>query len=517
MTRRAMRWVRAAFHRPDTRLYESVQWVVWVLIAASVALFLVDFSLGTSYPGKELINALDRVILWFFAAEISLRILSYRPPRLDFFSHSTTSKLGHHVIDRLLFCLQPLNLIDILTVAALVPALRGLRALRLLRLLRTVKVFRYSNPFNWLERSFRENTLLFGLAFSFLISAVLLGGISLFLVEGRSNPLLASTWDGIWWALVTLTTVGYGDITPITGLGRIVGGFMMLAGMFTLALFAGVVGNTLVKSILSIREEQFRMSGYINHVVLCGYEPGAEMLLQAILSEIDSEARPLVVFAEGERPSDLPPEFVWVSGDPTKESELDKARMSHAAAAILVGSRHVLPQNADAKTVLTAFTIRSYMRRRAKTETRIRPLYVVAEILDSENVEHAYAAGADEVIETRRLGFSLLAHAVTMPGTAELMSKVAASGANSLFVGAPPKSALAEGGVSFGELGRRLKQEKGILVVGLRNKEQEDVLNPPDLYEITPGCQLIYLANSPVLKRLPRPRRKSRASLEPSP
>ncbi len=68
--------------------------------------------------------------------------------------------------------------------------------------------------------------------------------------------------------------------------------------------------------------------------------------------------------------------------------------MSHAAAAIVVGSRHVLPQTADAKTVLTAFTVRSYMKHRAKSKTRHHPLYVVAEILDSENVEHAYAAPA---------------------------------------------------------------------------------------------------------------------------
>ncbi len=507
---RVKAWVHAAFHEPRTRLYAYVQGLVWVLIAVSVAFFLVDFALGAAYRGKALLNAVDRVILWIFAVEISLRILSYRPPSLDFFSYTATSKLRHHVVDRLLYCIRPLTLVDILTVAALVPALRGLRALRLLRLLRTVKVFRYSNPFKWLARSFRENTLLFGLAFSFLISAVLLGGISIFLVEGRTNPAFGSTWDGLWWGLVTLTTVGYGDLTPLSGLGRVIGGFMMIAGMFTLALFAGVVGNTLVKSVLSIREEQFRMSGYIDHVVLCGYEAGAELLLQAILNEIDPEAKPLVVFAEGERPADLPPEFVWVSGDPTKESELGKARLSHAAAVIVAGSRHTLPQNADAKTLLTTFTIRSYMKHRAITETRYRPLYLVAEILDSENVEHAYTAGADEVIETRRLGFSLLAHAVTMPGTAAVMNALATSGPNSLFVGALPEGDWS--GVSFDELARRLKSENNVLAIGLRDDRDRNRINPPGKLQVGAGWEVIYLAHEAALPpaREPRHRRPRR-------
>ena len=399
---------------------------------------------------------------------------------------------------RLTYCLRPLNLIDIVTVAALVPALRGLRALRLLRLLRGAKIFRYSNPFQGLERSFRENALLFGLAFSFLLGAVLLGGLSFYLIENRENPAIDSTGDGLWWALVTLTTVGFGDISPVTVLGRMVGAVLMVAGMFTLAMFAGVVGHTLLKSVLVIREEHFRMSGYYDHVLICGYEPGAEMLLQALLAEIDPEVKPLVVFAEGERPHDLPPEFVWVEGDPTKESELDKARISHASAAILVGSRHSLPHHADAKTILTAFTIRAYLRGSKDSARRQRPVYVVAEILDSENVEHAYAAGADEVIETRRLGFSLLSHAVTMPGTAALMSEVAATGAHSIFVGLPPESY--EGDMSFGELGRTLKAEEGVLLIGLRVPASgDDWLNPPADHRVEKGTRLLYLAETACL------------------
>ncbi len=274
--------------------------------------------------------------------------------------------------------------------------------------------------------------------------------------------------DGVWWALVTVTTVGFGDITPVTLLGRIVGAVMMIGGMFTLALFAGIVGSSLVSGMLSIREEQFRMSDYVNHVVVCGYDQSSHLLLEALKLALNLAETRVVFFEDQERPRDLPPDFFWVQGDPTKESELDKVRLTHAAAVIVSGARDVSPQVADAATILTVFTIRSYMKReRRRVSGRHRPLYVVAEILDSENVDHARKAGADEVIETRRIGFSMIAHAVAFHGTANTMSRVLLSGAHSVYIGRIPGDPTEP--VSFGELLVEMQLSKrGGLVIGVR-------------------------------------------------
>lgn len=488
--------VRAAFHRPESAAYRLVQGTIWGLIALSVVLLALEALVAESSPLRPHLTRLDRVVLWLFGVELVLRLLSYRPPRLDFFELSPPARLRAHLLGRLRYCLTPLMLVDILTVAALVPALRGLRVLRLLRLLRTAPIFRYSNPFLGLERAFRENGLLFALAFSIFGTSVLLGGTSIFLIEARTNPTLDSLGDGLWWAVVTLTTVGFGDITPTTTLGKVVGSALMVAGMFNLALFAGIVGRTLLTSVLSIQEEQFRMSGYIDHVVVCGYSAGAHMLLDAIQSEFDPHATGIVLFAPGERPADLPPEFLWVKGDPTKESELDKARLTHARAVILVASRTTDTQHADANTILTAFTIRRYLKAKAAEEGRLRPLYIVAEILEEENVEHARTAGADEVIESNRLGFSLLAHAIAVPGTATILSRVATSGANNIYVSDPPPGVALP--APFAEVAHQLK-ERGALLLGVRDPDtRTDSMNPADDYEVAAGMRLIYLAERPV-------------------
>ena len=488
------RAIHAAFHHPDCRSYRIVDAIIWVMILASVALFVVDISLGLDHPWAPWLALADWVVLGLFAIEISVRILSFQPPSVDFFQRSLVGRLRAHLTGRLVFCLRPMNLIDLLTVLALVPALRGLRALRLLRLLRTVDVFRYSNPFRGIARAFQENRLLYTFAFSLVGAATLLGGVSIFLIERGGPGGIQHLSDGFWWALVTLTTVGYGDITPVMPMGKIVGAFMMISGMFTLALFAGIVGRTLLLTVLSIREEQVRMSNYIDHLIICGYDPGARMLLDTVLREMDPEKARPVIFADGERPQSIPNEFTWVKGDPTKESELDKVRMSHAAAAIIVGSRSAVPQQADAVTILTAFTIRAYLAKQRKNERRAKPLYLVAEVLDSENVAHAKAAGADEVIESTRLGFSMLAHAISMHGSATVMSQVLTAGAQSVYVGRLPEGVQAN--QSFAALRKAIKEKTGALLIGVRGADADShLLNPAEDFLITAEHLLIYFCD----------------------
>ena len=478
-----------AFHDPDSRSYRVIEAVITVLILVSIGLFVAEVVVGA---GENELR-LDRAILVVFAVEIALRIVTFRPPALAFYNKGPGWRLREHVLGRVRFALRPMNLIDLFTVLAIVPLLRGLRALRLLRLVRTTRFFKYSSPFSGLAKSFEDNRLLYSLSFSWLTAIVFLGGLSIWLVDKDDPEASVKTLsDGLWWSLVTLTTVGYGDYAPNDLLGRLIGGALMVGGMFTLALFAGVVGQTLLGAVLSIREEQFRMSGYIDHVVVCGYDESANQLIHALNAETEGDDTRIVVFARGERPPTLPVSVTWISGDPTKESEVEKARVSHARTVVIVGSRASTPQHADANTVLTVFTLRRSLRRGDDVK-RKRPLYIVAEILDHENVEHARAAGADEVIESTRLGFSLLAHAVFQPGTGHVMSQVALTNDQNLYVGALPDDISAPD--AFGTVAAALHARYGILAIGVLHHGKE-VINPPHTHQVMPQERIIYLAGS---------------------
>ena len=126
-------------------------------------------------------------------------------------------------------------------------------------------------------------------------------------------------------------------------------------------------------------------------------------------------------------------------------------------------------------------------------------MYVVAEILDSENVDHALSAGADEVIETRRIGFAMVAHAVAFHGTATTMSRVLLSGAHSVYIGKVPGDP--QGPVIYGDLLVEMQLSKqGGLVIGVRTPKGKDVINPPKSLVLDPNALLIYLAEEPLLE-----------------
>ncbi|MGE0024783.1 MAG: ion transporter [Hyphomicrobium sp.] len=146
---------------------------------------------------------------------------------------------------RLKLALRPALLIDL---AAILPFFLGtllnvdLRVLRALRLLRFFKLSRYSPALHTLLRVIaNEQRALIG-AGLLLVTAVLLASTGMYYIEGRAQPdKFGSVPDAAWWAIATLTTVGYGDVAPVTALGRFFASFVMVTGLCILALPVAII------------------------------------------------------------------------------------------------------------------------------------------------------------------------------------------------------------------------------------------------------------------------------------
>lgn len=486
------------FHAPHTKIYAIVQWITWWLVVLSIITFGISVYFPTEHPYSYTIAWIDSILIWLFTVEYVLRIISFRPKVLNVLHVSKRKALEIHIYRRILYSLRPLNLIDLITILGNVPALRALRILRVLRLLRVIKdskMFKYSNPFYSLIDAYEKNELLYIFGFSVIFICNLLGGITLYLAEVSINENIKDLGDAMWWSMVTLTTVGYGDIYPVTMVGRIIGSGLMISGLFILALFAGIVGQTMLSSVLSLREEQFRMSNTIQHIVVCGYTQHSRVLLDTLLEEFDFNQYKPIIFAPYERPTDIPLDFEWINGDPAKENELDKVRLLYADSCLIVSDPQMDPQTADARTILIVFTIRSYLSKTPLYKQRKTPLYIAAEILESENIAYAKTAGANEVIASTRLGYSMMSHAVAQKGTASIVNSLISARDNNVYLSSTipnypyPKT--------FAEISVDLRRCYGVLVIGVKTENTEEI-NPANSFVVIAAHQIIYLADAPI-------------------
>lgn len=177
----------------------------------------------------------EYVSTFFFTVEYVLRIyVSDRPRRYIF------SFFG--IVD--LLATLPLYL------AFFFPSVRYvliIRAFRLIRVFRVFKLFNYWDEGNLLLRSVQKSMRKIFVFFLFVLILVISIGTIMYMIEG-DHPQSGFTDipTSIYWAIVTLTTVGYGDITPLTAVGRFISGLVMLLGYTIIAVPTGIVSVTLM-------------------------------------------------------------------------------------------------------------------------------------------------------------------------------------------------------------------------------------------------------------------------------
>ncbi|HVP84790.1 MAG TPA: cyclic nucleotide-gated ion channel [Rhizomicrobium sp.] len=161
---------------------------------------------------------------------------------------------GGPIIGRLRYAIQPMMIVDLLAFApslvALIVPFVDLRILLLARLLRLLKIARYSPALTTLADVLKqERRALFGTVL-LLICAMVFAASAMHAAEGHIQPDAFGTIpDSMWWAITTLTTVGYGDVVPATSLGRVIAAVTMVTGLGIFALPVGIVATGFVNMI----------------------------------------------------------------------------------------------------------------------------------------------------------------------------------------------------------------------------------------------------------------------------
>lgn len=212
----------------DTRAGRLFDLILIGVILASVAVVVLDSMAQVNARHGRLLYALEWAFTVAFTAEYVARLLCVRHP--------------------MRYALSFYGVIDLLSVlptylAVLVPGLHSMmdvRVLRLLRIFRLLKLGEYVAEFGLLTRALAASRRKILVFLSFVMMVVLIMGSLMYVVEGPENGF-ASIPVAVYWAITTMTTVGFGDITPKTDLGRIIASLMMLLGWGTLAVPTGIV------------------------------------------------------------------------------------------------------------------------------------------------------------------------------------------------------------------------------------------------------------------------------------
>ena len=149
---------------------------------------------------------------------------------------------------RLRYIFSFTGIIDLLAILpSLLPLIAGgldLRWLRVLRMIRLLKISHYSSALEDLMLTVYEERRSLGAALYLFLIAIFLSSAMMYLAEHEAQPAyFSSIPQTMWWSIITLTTVGYGDVSPITPLGQVIGAITAIMGVSTVALLTGIVAS----------------------------------------------------------------------------------------------------------------------------------------------------------------------------------------------------------------------------------------------------------------------------------
>lgn len=299
--------------------------------------------------------------------------------------------------------------------------------------------------------------------------------------ELEDNPDLK--WlDAIWWSLVTMTTVGYGDFFPASTGGR------LLVGIPTMIVGVGVLGyilSTLASVIMESKHKEIRGMANTNvhdHIILIHFN-GMDQVGK-IIHEFreDSSTRDVPIVLIDEHLPEITKELIdeeiiFVRGNPAREATLERANLSTADHCIIQADPSD-PDNSDHRNLAVALTVE-----------RLRPeIQTVVHCLNPGNVPFFEKAGVDGVVCISSLAGQMMVQELQDPGVHEVLTQLTTNEQGKQFYIVDPKS----GDVTFADAKQRIDSENA-QVIGIQRGDQPNLL-PPSAFQLERGDRIILVA-----------------------
>ena len=290
---RAKAWMRDLLSNEHSyrKRYFDVFIITVVIVSVALLMFSVTHKLG---PVAQWFEAFA---LFIFISEYLLRlwvcsdvhqviIRHYERAEMLEIPFSVVGALGQVAAEKWRYLTTPMAIIDLL---AILPSYRSVRLLRVFLLFRLFKLFRYAHTVRIITDAMAEKRFEFITLFMFAGFMVLLGSTAIYLFEGAlpEQSGVNTFFDAIYWTVVTLSTVGYGDITPVTSEGRLVAMVVIASGIGVFAFSTSIIVSALQDRMGDIRTQ--RVAGELerrrDYTVVCGYGRVGQAVVERLVAE----------------------------------------------------------------------------------------------------------------------------------------------------------------------------------------------------------------------------------------
>lgn len=303
-----------------------------------------------------------------------------------------------------------------------------------------------------------------------LVAVLAYGTTGFLYFELSQNPDLS--WaDGVWYAVVTVTTVGYGDYFPTTFGGRfLVAVPLMLFGIGLLGYVLSIAASLLVEAKT---KELHGMSAHklSGHLVVMNFPSlgKVERLLDELVEDSSFGQRDVVLIDEDL--GELPPELVrrnvlFVRGNPTRDETLTRASLDDAAYAVVLGKKPGDPHSDDLNVAITL-----------AIEARSESVYSVVECSDPGTQELLRKAGCDRIVCTSRFESHFLSHELLNPGVQDVLEELTTNlKGQQIYITRYESKKKAR----FADVSKTC-HDRGHMLIGVRRGEQSHLNPEPDL------------------------------------
>jgi len=376
---------------------------------------------------------------------------------------------------KLLYMVSPQAIIDLL---AIMPFFHELRLLRMFILFRVFKLFRYAKSFQTLASVLATKKLEFLTLGIFASVVIFISSVLIYVMEGnRPDSPINTMFEAIYWSLVTISTVGYGDVVPVSQEGRFIAMIVIIAGIAVLAFTTSLFVSAFTEKLDEIREIKTieDLSKLKKFYLICGYEN----ISREVARKLSADNVDIIILDENEQRVHQAKKdgYKALNYDPGKVDSYDKLNinMDKQIKAVLC-----LREN-DVENVYTALTIRSFNKN----------VFILSLLINDSNRRKLSFVGINKIVYPQELVGLITKELIGKPVAFEVIHELRSENADVKIDELGVTQRVVDNFATIGELGN--KDFRVVLLGIYKQKIDRFYFNPLDDTLLEAGDYLLVV------------------------